>query len=431
MLKKISLFVLSISLLVWMQTVVAGQEIVSIELLKEKYGAGETVQAEITTELLEKPLKPEQLSLYVNGVKKSIAPFFTRYDERTYLLYFDLPIVLEQPTYLKVEKALYRGSAGLQEYTGEKEIPIINEPTSILSIIPGFIILEKNQKDVQIQVENKKGDSVLNISSSPSITHLYTTPQPINFNGKRVFKFSVDQEKLEPDAAILIEHSGEQYKVKVKKRQEIITQQPPQNQSPQIEGKGLVFVASKPEVEKTINADVVLSGILSVKNEGNITLENITLQLTGNLPEIASVDTTFISLLQPGQTLDILLMVNEDQNARPGTFTGVLRAVTDTSQATFPISVTIEKKRENQQVNRTKIDLELNTENRENPVEENNEMELNFSKQVPPTTEREYPVGLIIVTIFLVLIGVGFYILKKKKPAQEETFDDYIKKIRK
>ena len=70
----------------------AEQQPVSIELLKEAYSAGETVQAKITMIASEKQLKPEQLALYLDGIKTPLAPFLTKYDANVYFLYFDLPL---------------------------------------------------------------------------------------------------------------------------------------------------------------------------------------------------------------------------------------------------------------------------------------------------------------------------------------------------
>ena len=127
MLKQILYVLLGIVLInaVW-----AEQEVVDIDFLKEGYGAGETVQAIISTEPLERALKAEQFELYVNDIKKPIAPFFTHYSVNSYLLYFDLPMVVNGPVYLKVEKILYKGSEVLKEIRVEKEITIVNDPLS-------------------------------------------------------------------------------------------------------------------------------------------------------------------------------------------------------------------------------------------------------------------------------------------------------------
>ena len=407
------------------QLAVAEQEIVSLELIKEKYSAGETVQVRLVTEHLERPLKAEQLALYIDDVKDPIAPFFTRYSENTYLLYFDLPIVIDGRAIFKVEKILYRGSAGLQEYTVEKEIPIAIEPTSILSIIPGFVVLDKNQQEIQVQIENKKGDSTFNISASPSIAHVYSALQTINLGGRRTFKFTADQTKLEEDTAIFIEHTGNTYKIAVMKRQEIKEPQPGKNITDAQEENKLVFITTKPEVRKTITKDTSLIGIVSLKNEGNETIEGILLGLTGNLEPITSIDTTMIPSLQPGEMKDITVSINKEQEGALGTYEGVLLAKAGIQQATFPIAVTIEAKQPQQEINRTTVDLDLKR------AEPPDGLDINLPKPKPLESEKEYPLGLILVTFFLVLIAVGFYFLKKKQVAKEETFDDYIKKIRK
>ncbi|MBI1972544.1 hypothetical protein HYS50_00905 [Candidatus Woesearchaeota archaeon] len=414
-------------LLVVVQGISAEQEIADIQLMKEQYGAGETVQLKIITQALERPLKADQLALYIGGVKKPIAPFFTRYTENTYLLYFDLPVESDGPAYFKVERILYRGSEGLKEYMVEKEIPIVKEPASVLSIIPAFIVLDKNQEEIQVQIENRKGDALFNISASPSITHAYNILQTITVGSKRIFKLRVDQNILEPDAAITIEHAGQQYTIAVLKRQEM-QGQPPSNQTQTQQEKRLAFMAAKPEVRKTITKDTSLFGTLSLKNEGNATIEGIVLELTGNVKSITAIDTTLIPALQPGEALDITLTINKDQEGAPGVYEGNLVARADTVQAAFPIAITIEAKQPSQPINRTNIDLDLKTTEQ---VSRDQEFDINFSQRQQPEREIAYPLGLIIVTLFLIIIAVGFYVLKKKKVVKEETFDEYLKKIRK
>ena len=384
------------------------------------------MQIRLVTEPLERPLRAEQLVLYVDGAKKPIAPFFTRYNENTYLLYFDLPIVINGTAYFKVERILYRGSAGLQEYTVGEEIHIIREPTSVLSIIPGFIVLGKNQDEMQVQIENRKGDALFNISASPSITHVYSTLQTINFGNKRIFRFRVDQSKLEPDATISIEHTGQKYKVDVMKHQE--SQISAQNKTPLQEDSKMVFIAAQPEVRKTITKDTSLFGILSLKNEGNVTIEGIVLELTGNLEPITALDTTLIPSLQPGESLDITLSINKDQEGALGIYGGNLVAKAGALQATFPIAITIETKQPGQPINRTSVDLDLK---KTEPIDRGQEFDVNLSQAPQPQKETEYPIGLILITLFLVLIAIGVYFLKRRRIVREETFDDYIKKIRK
>ncbi len=420
------LIYLSIVFLV-LQQVIAEQQPITIEVMKESYSPGETVQIKIITEPLEKPLKADQLALYVDGVKKPIAPFFTRYSDTIYLLYFDLPLLVPGIVQFKVEKILYKGTGVLEEITAEQEIPITSEPDSILSIIPAFVVLEKNQREFQIQVENKHGGMTFNITASPSIAHLYTTLQTISLNGKRIFKFNVDLNKLEQDAAVQINHEGTLYRISVLKRQQII--EPQQNETLP-EAKNLVFLAAKPEVRKSITTDVSLSGILSLKNEGNITLENIQVRAVGAIEQIATIDTTLIPMLGGGQSRDILLKINEQQTAPPGIYEGVLQAEAGAIKTVFPIFIEIKELGRDQPENKTNIDLNLKRPGPE-PPDDDNTFDVNFSKPKPQQTTKEYPLGLILITMIILIGAAGFYFLKKKKVVKEETFDDYIKKIRK
>ncbi|GEM_PF-4111185 len=424
MLKKGIIFLL---VFVLAQLVYAEQEIVGIALVKEQYSAGETVQMRLTTEPLEKPLKPEQLAVYVNGIKKSIAPFFIRYNENMYLLYFDLPAVIDGPVYFKVDRILYKGSAGLQEYTVEKEIPINSEPDSILSIVPAFVVLEKNQREFQIQVENKLGGTTFNVTASSSIAHPYTVLQTISPDTKRIFRFTVDLNKLEGDAAVQIDHEGTFYNISVLKKQQVIEVR--QNETRQVINK-LIFIATNPEVRKSITPDIILSGVLSLKNEGNLTLENIQIGFIGTIGKIASTDTTLIPSLNDGQSVDMVIKINEQQIAQPGVYEGVLQAESGAMKAVFPLFVEI-KATENEQLgNKTEIDLGLKGSGRELPDDKGN-LNINLSKQEQQQTPKEYPLGLILITLVILLSVIGLYFLKKKKNVEEETFDDYIKKIRK
>ena len=423
MLKQLLYALLSIVLVnaVW-----AEQEIVHVDFLKEGYGAGETVQAIINTEPLERPLKAEQFGLYIDGIRKPIAPFFSRYSANSYLLYFDLPIVVNGPVMFKVEKILYSGSGVLEEITVEKEIAILPEPLSILSIIPAFVVLDVNQKEFQIQIENKKGSTGLNITASPSITHPYAERlQTVNFNGKRIFKFTIDPVKLAADDAVFIDHGGVDYKVLVLKREPITGEQ---NQTTLPRLGTLVFIAAKQEVRKTITPDIMLTGSLSLKNEGNLSLENITLQFIGDIRKITTIDITSIPQLLAGQSQDLTLTINAGTDASAGVYQGILKAEAIGSEATFPLYIEIRAEETPQPLNKTTIDLAL--QDNTNPPDDP-ELLTNRSRTTVETTERSYPVGLILMTLALIILGVVFSVMKKKKAVKEENFDDYIKKMRK
>lgn len=415
-----------IGLLLIQSGVAEEQEIVNIDFLKERYSAGETVQAVITTEPLERPLKAEQFSLYVNGVKKPIAPFFSRYSANSYLLYFDLPIVVNEPVYFRIEKILYSGSGVLEEVTVEKQIAIINEPLSILSIVPAFIVLDADQNEFQIQIENKKGGTALNITSSESVTHPYSDQlQIVNFNGKRLFRFAVDQKKLGPEDAIFINHEGVDYKINILKRQQIVDVE---NQTTRAQQGVLVFIAAKPEVRKTITSDMALTGVLSIKNEGNLSLENIVLQFIGDIRKIATMDTTTIPQLLAGQSLDITLSINEALDASAGVYPGILKAEAMGTEAIFPIYIEVRQKESGESINKTTVDLDL----KENvPITRDPDIRANLSKQRQETSERSYPLGLMVMTLAIIVLGIVFSMMRKKKVVKDEAFDDYIKKIRK
>ena len=424
MLKQILYVLLGIVLInaVW-----AEQEVVDIDFLKEGYGAGETVQAIISTEPLERALKAEQFELYVNDIKKPIAPFFTHYSVNSYLLYFDLPMVVNGPVYLKVEKILYKGSEVLKEIRVEKEITIVNDPLSVLSIIPAFVVLGTNQKEFQIQIENKKGSTGLNITASSSIAHPYSEQlQTVNLNGKRIFKFKVDQTKLGSDAHITLNHNDILYTIPVMQRQEIAQQQPQPSQTP----AALTFIATKSEVKQIIQPGIVLAGTLSLKNQGNTSLDNISLALVGNIRAITTIDTTFIPSLEPQQSVDITLTINQNRDSVPFLYEGVLQAATGTETASFPLSIEVQEETSGGEINATEVNLDL--KQNELPDDgEQNPLNINLSKPTPQQAQKEYPLGLIIVTLFILGILIAFYVLKKKKPIKEETFDEYIKKIRK
>ncbi len=422
-----SILTLLVGLLCLAQIVYA-DEIITLEPLKEVYSAGETVQVKITTAPLEKPLKADQISLYDGVTKIPIAPFFMRHSDSVYFLYFDLPSTINQSAVLKVERALYKNSNNiLEETTAQKIIPIDNEKSSVLAFIPGFVVLEKNQEGIQLQVENKKGSSFLNITSSPSITHVYAGVQTIVLETKRIFRFAVDQTNLEADAHIILEHDDGIYAIPVMQRQEITQQQPQPSQTLAT----LVFIATKAEVRQTISPDIVLAGALSLKNQGNESLNNISVALVGNIKAITSVDTTFIPSLEPQQSLDIALTINQNRDAVPSLYEGVLQASAGSESASFPISIVVQEETSGQESNETAVNLDLK-QNGMPSTEEENLLNINLTKkEVSQQAKKEYPVGLIIITLFILGVAITLYMLKKKKPVKEETFDEYIKKIRK
>ncbi|MDP1694360.1 MAG: hypothetical protein Q8L34_02355 [Candidatus Woesearchaeota archaeon] len=419
------ILILLVSLLAVMQ-IAHAEEVITLEPLNQVYSAGETVQVKITTLPLEKPLKAEQISLYEGATKIPIAPFFIRYSSTVYVLYFDMPSASTQDLILKVERALYKKNGILEETTAQRIITLDNEKASILAFIPGFVVLEKNQEGIQLQVENKKGSTFLNITTSPSITHVYNGLQTVNTGTKRIFRFTVDQTKLESDAHITLNHNDFSYTIPVMQRQEIVQQQPQPSQTP----AALTFIATKSEVKQIIQPGIVLAGTLSLKNQGNTSLDNISLALVGNIRAITTIDTTFIPSLQPQQSVDITLTINKNRDAVPSLYEGVLQAATGTETASFPLSIEVQEETSGGEINATEVNLDLKQNELPDDLEQN-PLNINLSKPTPQQAQKEYPIGLIIVTLFILGILIAFYVLKKKKPIKEETFDEYIKKIRK
>ena len=148
------------------------------------------------------------------------------------------------------------------------------------------------------------------------------------------------------------------------------------------------------------------------------------------LIRIISLLPTFIPSLEPQQSVDITLTINQNRDAVPFLYEGVLQAATGTETASFPLSIEVQEETSGGEINATEVNLDL--KQNELPDDgEQNPLNINLSKPTPQQAQKEYPLGLIIVTLFILGILIAFYVLKKKKPIKEETFDEYIKKIRK
>ena len=378
-------------------TVVHAQE---ISLLETTLSPGETLQAKITADPSSLLLSSQISLLDVQNRKVNIAPLLVKITDEFYTLYFDLPLTLTEGNYT------------LEVLNAQAKIIIEKNIAPVLAINPGFINVQENQEEFQLEIENKQTTTEVRFATPLSIQHVYTTPQIVQEGTKRTFKFSFDGSRTNETLEIVMNYENASYIIPLLlPPQEELT--PPQT----ITGK-LELLTTKKIVNKTIAPAQALSGPLSFKNTGNAPLYNVTVALTGNLEEIVTLDTTMVTLLMPSEEQSIFFWVNKEKQATLATYRGDITLTAGTEISYLPMIITVEETTEEQEDEVISLD-------------EDDDIVIPFIEPKPisetPPKPKKVKVGVLVFIILFVLAVAIFFFMRGRRTIQKRTFDEYMR----
>ncbi|MAG47866.1 hypothetical protein CL617_04630 [archaeon] len=280
----------------------------------------------------------------------------------------------------------------------------------IISIFPAFI----NKKgSFDLIIKNENNIPTLVKVNSPNFTNI-----PASFTLENTKVFSVNVPKTSKDFNIEIDYGNNSYSISVITGN--LTQgsngikpliQPPENS---------ILILTKDLSEKTSLIATLLkedeiTDDLRIKNNWDFILNNIKIELTGNLAEIIELEKYNYNTIQPNEILKQKIIINKNKNSL-GLFEGELIITTDELTLTsLPISLTFTE-------DESKVDT----------LEDNDKDEINETEEDNGPTEDDDKISPWIWLIpFFILVTIGIIIFIYSRGPKNNTFNKYIEGIKK
>jgi hypothetical protein len=409
--------------IVWMIVFLCSLSLISaqepqITLYKTEYAPGETLQAEVNLGNAETPLFTEQIALFsAPGQEVRVAPFLFSRGEDKYVVYFDLPITLVEGIYsFEAEEVPYIVNQLLKKITAQKTFAIKESANPVLAFSPGFFIL-KDEKELELRIENKKTTTDVIFNVTPGIKHVYNTPQVVQEGTKRTFRFVLDKKKLvDKNPMIEVLYGTTSYTIPLLLPVVKTIKQPQKKEV-------LELLTNADLVNHTIEFGETLSGPLRFKNKGNETLYNITLAVSGDLGLIVSTNRSVVAELLPNNLTAVHFWVNKEGTAAIRTYEGEITVQGGSS--TLSLQMVIE-------VIAGSREPILPKENKTSTVDDDSE-EPSFPSVFPGTKDpepkpkkKEINYNVLIFIIAFVFAVIGFFIFRGRRTVEKKTFGEFM-----
>ncbi|MBL7147796.1 MAG: hypothetical protein ISS82_03150 [Nanoarchaeota archaeon] len=176
-------------------------------------------------------------------------------------------------------------------------------------------------------------------------------------------------------------------------------------------------------INQTLNPDDKTEDILKFQNTWDFPLNNISFILTGTLGEILTLKQTNFNVIQPNQTLEQTIIINKDRNPQLGEYYGYLIITSQQSTITpleFNLYFTMDQE---------PLDEDIEKILEENQGELTNETGEDQQDNGDKTEKKKSTWLWIIPVLLIIIIGLLVFFLKGKK-IKTQTFDQYIKNIK-
>lgn len=319
---------------------------------------------------------------------------------------------------MNVPDDLVNGTYTLKADGMETTFDII-DVNDALQFKPAFVVLDKNDDRFTIVIKNVLRHNTLLANSSTDSLRPYKVMKVLD--AKDTLNLYVDYiyENLSEDAQLFLFMGERSYTIPVfypgaeaadvVPEEEVVAEQPVVAQPVEEEAPALVFLVSTTQVEKTLAVDQTLEDTLSVQNQLNVPLSNLSFSLTGDIGDIVSLNETTLDSLDAGETFTVHLTVNERKDAVPGTYEGNLLFGNDAYSASLPFSLTVEE-------------AALAEEETEVVTIEP------LQKEEGEGTNTVLVVGLVIIALLAFLIVL---VVLKLRQRPEKRFRQYIEETRK
>lgn len=372
----------------------------TVNFMSNTLAPGEILQAEILTS--EKLLPADIKLLNPYGYPTIFGINFIVLDSNYYFIYAAIPENSPLGTYiLRIKDADFNFQiTSLKDYS---------------TFSPTFIKNENKDEYIQIKLTNHAlQEKEYSITSSydaviPSASSLAIPPK-----SSKYFYVHIDQSKIKKSLIAILsinDYSIPVYIVKDVFPTQIISKA-------LISEEPFLFYTQKGTqinyIKNTLAENQVLEDELTIKNNLNITLDNINLILTGNLDEIITLNKNSLDSLSPGEASTIEIVVNKQKSPSKNIYEGSLQASSSDYSTSLQIHFDIEKALEEPEAPKESLAVEEKTEK----LPEEKPQKKSYTK---------YFAYLILILLAAVLY---YYYFGKKEHKKEIKFTEYIKKLK-
>ncbi len=372
---------------------------IDINLAKDSYFPGETLQADITIEgVLEENLANSNIKLYCSNNSIGISPSLIKLSNTHYYSFFEINKALYgQNCEFTIQDAIFYESGFIMQRDFSKNFSLVSTNDSIVSINPSAFRVDdlSDQNTFRVFVENLGIESVnLSISTSNEFVDL---TGDLSGDPESSSYFDIYLSELlysgEENAEVEISYNSKGYKIPIWIFEDVEDNNitvPEENES-YIDGPFLEFVMDVDRFDISLSSDEDLSGYVTIKNVG-VDLRDIVFSLSGNLSGIIDLQTENLELLESGESFKEYLYVNQMKNAEEGIYEGVLKIDYYSESLEFPILVEI------------KSGEVVSNGTNGDPVDPGN----------PPVEENGISIWWFVLIILLIALIVLYFLYKKK-----------------
>src|SRR3989344_1320395 len=333
---------------------IASAQDISLDIFKDTYHQHETLQAETFINLtLADKITASNFALINKGNETiPVSIFLEEISKNHFFVYFNIP-KLDNGTYYFLVKDIKYTDNILKKTSKSKEFYL--DKVDSFSIYPGIF--------------NRLNSTILRMTNYGNPINITLSAEEINLSKdfllNDIFSIALDIQKDTNDFSLRIDYGNEHYLIPV------ITYKQINNTEEEV--KPIIIV--KPQKNAIIllnstfgdyfNKKLTLKkysspkGPFYVKNEGNYKINNVRFELTDNLNEIARLNFTYISEIQPNETVTQYIWLNENQSPVKEKYSGNIEVTYNDDKIILPLEITFLEEKLNPE-NITKDEIIIN-----------------------------------------------------------------------
>lgn len=314
-----------------------------INLAKDAYSVGETLQAEILIDgKLEEDLTVSNVKLDCSGNFIDVAPSLFKIEEDHYYSYFDLGGRLGNCSFV-LKDILYYESGFLERDSFEKNFELTGFNGSVITVSPAGARISdfSTEGSFEVYLENPYSLESINVSlgSSAEFIDLSEDSLLISSGGFKSFNVYISELLVQENKKeeITLSYDGKDIilPIWIFYGGSVTLENESSVDSPLLE-----FVMDVDSINVSLNRSNDLKGYIAIKNSGS-DLSLIRFELTGNLGEVIDLQTSEMDSFDSGDLFKQYLFVNQNKDAMPGNYSGSLRVVYGAGLIEYPIFISV------------------------------------------------------------------------------------------
>lgn len=404
-------FVFSLVLIFLVSCFFVSSAPLEIDLVKDDYASGETLQAEIIIDSIEEELSTSNIKLVDDALSNiGITPFLIDTGDN-YYVYFQIPADLELGNYsLVVEDVVYYNGDLLIRGDFSEDFSIV-EKENVISVDPGFIKADDlgEQNSFDVYLSNKKDENV-EVSFSADADFISLSDSSIDLVDDYTLEVYISEFLIDDYSTkyLSVEYGDESYEVPIwlgggEAEDPLVNDtNVTENQTIVEEGKNVMFLVED-DLEFSFRSDESRYVSIEFQNIGNVTMEDIWFDLEGDITEVAGIKFLLFEDLSPGEIGKQEIYLNAEENAL-GLYSGklILTSGNDTDEVEIFVNFFEE----------TVVDIP------DNPIGDG--FEFGNLSDVEPEDDEEKPfpiIWIIVLAVFVlaVIIVYSMYAKHQKK----------------